>query len=143
MQGPRNQPRLGILAGEQGGPDGALNPLFIGDHLIREVFRGPVWTYQCCVRARGRGWSGEGGGVEALIITYHARKARYARYARGRKRSLSPSYSRHPLPFLVSRLRKRTIDRPPPCVSLPVLSNIYARDLPDLLEVGTFHGARL
>lgn len=89
-----------------------------------------MWTYQCCVRAEKR----RGGGV--LIITYHARKARYASYARGQKHPSLP-------PPPASRIAY-TIDRPPPIsprYQIFTLASRRALPRSTLREEGsTFHG---
>lgn len=63
----------------------ALNPLFIAAISLEKYSEARGHIDVACVR---------GGG--ALIITYHARKARYASYARGQKR---PSHSPPFYPF--------------------------------------------
>lgn len=119
----------------------ALNPLFIAAISLGKYSEARGHIDVACVHVGG-----------ALIITYHARKVRYASYARGQKR---PSHSLPFLPLLANiahtdtnitfiRHRRCCIDA---AVYLVALSNIYAHPLvsrysrcatPDLLSTLCF-----
>lgn len=107
----------------------ALNPLFIAAISLGKYSEARGHIDVACVH---------GGG--ALIITYHARKARYASYARGQKRpshSVPPfhpssltsrTYNSHHIPALLYR---RCLPRP--CYQIFMRSHL-CRDVRDALS---------